>query len=197
MPEAEDITALLRLAENGDRAAAARLVEVLYAELKRVAGACLRSERRDHTLQATALVHEAYLRLAGERHTGWQNRRHFLTAAAQVMRRVLVDCARARKAQKRGGGMCKVELDSNLPLRVDWAQDFLDVDAALEELASVDARQARVVELRFFAGLTEAEIAETVGVSERTVKREWEFARAWLHGRLVRRAGKQSAQAAD
>jgi RNA polymerase sigma factor (sigma-70 family) len=93
--------------------------------------------------------------------------------------------------------MCKVELDSNLPLRVDWAQDFLDVDAALEELASVDARQARVVELRFFAGLTEAEIAETVGVSERTVKREWEFARAWLHGRLVRRAGKQSAQAAD
>jgi RNA polymerase sigma factor (TIGR02999 family) len=197
MPETEDITALLRLAQEGDRAAEARLLELLYVELRRVAGACIRSERKEHTLQATALVHEAYLRLAGERHTGWQDRRHFLTAAAQVMRRVLVDCARARNAQKRGGGLCRVELDSNLPLGGNWAREFLDVDAALEELAAIDARQARVVELRFFGGLTEVEIGEALGISERTVKREWEFARAWLHGRLVRCRGKQSVQAAD
>jgi RNA polymerase sigma factor (TIGR02999 family) len=195
MPETEDITALLQRARQGDRVAEARLLEVLYAELRKIAGLCIRSERREHTLQATALVHEAYLRLAGNQASEWQNRKHFLAAAAQVMHRVLIDCARARKAQKRGGNLCRVELDTALPAPGDWALDLLDIDEALGRLAELDERQARIVELRFFAGLTEVEIAELLGVSERTVKREWEFARAWLHGQLTRTGRGKSANA--
>lgn len=191
MPETEDITGLLRRAQQGDRVAEARLLEVLYAELRRIAGLCIRSERRELTLQPTALVHEAYLRLVGKQASEWQNRKHFLAAAAQVMHHVLVDCARARRAQKRGGNLCRVELDKELPASGDWAVDLLDIHEALGRLAKLDERQARVVEMRFFAGLTEVEIAEILGVSERTVKREWEFARAWLHGQLTwKRSGK-------
>jgi RNA polymerase sigma factor (TIGR02999 family) len=131
------------------------------------------------------------LRLSGGQAGNWQDRKHFLAAAAQVMHHVLVDCARARRAQKRGGNLCRVELNAELPASQNWALNLLDIDEALGRLAKLDERQARVVEMRFFAGLTEVEIAEILGVSDRTVKREWEFARAWLHGQLTcKRSGK-------
>jgi RNA polymerase sigma factor (TIGR02999 family) len=192
MPEPEDITGLLQRTQQGDRVAEARLIEVLYTELRQIAGRCIRSERPELTLQPTALVHEAYMRLAGRQGSEWQNRKHFLATAAQVMRHVLIDCARARRSQKRGGDLCRVELNPQLPAGQDWALDLLDIDEALGNLAKLDERQARIVEMRFFAGLTEAEIAEIIGVSERTVKREWEFARAWLHGQLTRKGSSKS-----
>lgn len=190
MPEGEDVTALLHRVKQGDRVAEARLLEVLYAELRRIAGICIRSEPQEMTLQPTALVHEAYLRLAGNQAGDWQDRRHFLAAAAQVMRHVLVDCARTRRAQKRGGDLCRVELYADVPAPQDWALDLLDLDEALGRLAKLDERQARIVEMRFFVGLTVLEIAGILGLSERTIKREWEFARAWLHGQLTRKRNK-------
>lgn len=190
MAETEDITALLHRAREGDRGAESRLLEVLYAELRRIAGICIRGERQDITLQPTALVHEAYLRLAGSQAGDWEDRKHFLAAAAQVMHHVLVDCARARRTQKRGGNLFRVELYAGIPAPKDWALDLLDLDEALGRLAKLDERQARIVEMRFFAGLTEVEIAGILGVSDRTIKREWEFARAWLHGQLTRRQSK-------
>lgn len=186
MTESIEITRLLNLARQGDRSAEQRLLDALYTELRRIASACLRSERKGHTLQATALVHEAYLRLASQRDKEWKNRTHFLAVAAQAMRRVLVDCARARYAKKRGGDMYRVEFDANLVVTENWAAELLDIDVALSRLAELDERQAKVVEMRFFAGLTEPEIAQLLGISERTVKREWEFARAWLEGELSR-----------
>jgi RNA polymerase sigma factor (TIGR02999 family) len=182
--ESVEITRLLNLARQGDRRAEERLLDALYAELRRIATACLRSERNDHTLQPTALVHEAYLRLASQRDKEWQNRTHFLAVAAQAMRRVLVDCARARYAKKRGGDACRVEFDLDLLGTENWAEELLDIDFCLSRLAEQDERQAKVVEMRFFAGLTEVEIGQLLGISERTVKREWEFARAWLEGEL-------------
>jgi RNA polymerase sigma factor (TIGR02999 family) len=158
----------------------------LYGELRRIASSCLRTERREHTLQPTALVHEAYLRLAGQKNKDWKDRRHFLAMAAQAMRHVLVDSARTRYAQKRGGHICRLELDPNFPSQSDWSEELLDIDAALNRLAEIDPQQARIVELRFFAGLTEAEIAELIGCSERTIKREWVCARAWLGAELTR-----------
>jgi RNA polymerase sigma factor (TIGR02999 family) len=181
-----EITRLLHLAQKGDRAAESRMLELLYGELRRIASAYLRSERREHILQPTALVHEAYLHLGSQLNKDWKDRGHFLAVAARAMRHVLVDCAKARNAQKRGSGAMQVELDPTLPSGNNWSEDILDVHAALNRLAEFDERQAKIVELRFFAGLTQPEVAQALTLSERTVKREWECARAWLEGELSR-----------
>ena len=177
-PERE-VTALLRDWSGGDRAALERLMPLVYQELRRLAASYLRVERPDHTLQPTALVHEAYLRLVEQRGVSWQNRAHFFGIAAQMMRRILVDHARRRQAAKRDAGA--------LRLQTSWDggesgrdPELLALDQALCGLESLDARQARIVELRFFGGLTVEETAEVAGVSPATVKREWRTARAWL-----------------
>jgi len=158
----------------------------LYKELRRIAGAQMRSERGAHTLQPTALVHEAYLRLAGEPGAVWKNRSRILGLAANVMRHVLVDYARARAAGKRGAGAIQVTLDENLPQAGDVAGDILAIDEVLTRLSKFDARQARIVELHFFSGLTFDEIAEELNLSVRTIKGEWTMARAWMLGELDR-----------
>jgi RNA polymerase sigma factor (TIGR02999 family) len=178
--DAAAITTLLRAWAQGDEGARERLFQVLYSELRRQAGRYMRRERRTHTLQPSGLVNEAYLRLAGA-DLDWHSRAHFFAIAARVMRQVLVDHARRRRAAKREG--CHVTLDEGdavaAPLEV------LDLENALRELALLDARQARVVELRFFAGLDTEETAEVLSLSPRTVKREWQTARAWLQHRLL------------
>lgn len=178
------VTELLHLSSRGDHSAEARLLEVLNPELRWAAARCMRTERRDHTLQPTALVNEAYLRLAGRKDVCWQNRGHFLAVATQVMRRVLIDHARTRRSEKRGGRARRVDLDDVPASAHNWAEEILALDAALTRLAKFDPRQVRIIELRFFGGLTEAEIGAEIGVSERTVKREWKVGKAWLFGEL-------------
>lgn len=161
-----------------------RLVPLTYAELRRIAHHHLRRERAGHTIDTTALVHEAYLRLAPLDSMEWQGRTHFLAMAARAMRRVLVDYAKKRGAQKRGGGRSRVELEPWMVMVDDRGEELLALDDALERLAAVDERQCRVVECRFFAGMTIAETAEALGVSVATVKRDWAHARAWLNRAL-------------
>jgi len=181
-PERE-VTALLRDWSGGDRTALERLMPLVYQELRRLAASYLRVERPDHTLQPTALVHEAYLRLVDQRGVSWQNRAHFFGIAAQMMRRILVDHARRRQAAKRDATVLRLQArpgeDGG---EAEFARDpeLLALDQALCGLESLDARQARIVELRFFGGLTVEETAEVAGVSPATVKREWRTARAWL-----------------
>lgn len=182
--ERGEVTELLDALRHGQRDAEERLIVLVYDELRRVASRYLRRERPDHTMQATDLVHEAYLRMAGE-HTPWQNRAHFFGAAAQVMRRILVDHARAHNAQKRGDGQPKVALDEELCLSAAESKHLLDIDEALTRLAALDARQARIVELRFFAGLSIEEAAEALACAPRTVNREWRIAQAWLQRELA------------
>lgn len=189
MDSSRQITRLLQERRAGQDAAASRLIDAVYPELRRIAAHCLRAERSDHTLQATALVNEAYLRLVGQQDKDWQNRAHFFAVAAQVMRRVLVDYARDRKAKKRGGGREKTELTDELIIVRERLDDVLAIDTALTRLALRDARQSKVVELRFFGGLTESEVAEVLGVAPRTVKRDWNVAKAWLYGELNGRSG--------
>src|SRR4051794_19496279 len=178
------ITELLRLSSQGDSSAEEMLMKVLEAELRTLAIKCMRSERRGHTLQPTALVNEAYLRLLGQSGKQWKNRNHFLAVATQMMRRILVDYARAHKSPKRGHGAIG-SIEGEIGTKGDqWSEELLDLDGALDRLASLDQRQARIIELRFFGGLTEAEIAAAIGVSERTVKREWKAGKAWLYGEL-------------
>ncbi len=153
---------------------------VVYEELRRLAKQHLRRERPDHTLQATALVHEAYLRLVDQRAVTWQNRAHFFGVAAQLMRRILVDYARRRQAAKRGGAALKVSLNELVLAAEERSEEVVALDEALERLAAMDPRQGRVVELRIFSGLTVEETAEVLGISPATVKREWTMARAWL-----------------
>jgi RNA polymerase sigma factor (TIGR02999 family) len=185
MSEPGEITQLLRRAAAGDAKAESRLIETLYSELRQIAAGFMRRERSDHTLQPTALVNEAYLRLLGQRGIAWQDRGHFFSLAARVMRRILLDSARARGALKRGGKAChQVDLEEGHRSTVEPGEKLLDLDAALQRLSTIDPKQARIVELRFFAGMTEGEIAEVLGISERTVKREWQMARAWLHAEL-------------
>jgi RNA polymerase sigma factor (TIGR02999 family) len=179
------LTDLLRAWSAGEPDAADRLLAVVYAELRREARRFLRRERADHTLRPTALVHEAYLRLAAQHEAGWENRAQFFAVAAQAMRRVLVDHARRRKAQKRPAARLQVELAEDAAVAPPRPADLLALDAALEDLAARDPRRARLVELRFFAGLTVPEAAQVLGVSPRTVDREWQLARAWLHRRLA------------
>jgi RNA polymerase sigma factor (TIGR02999 family) len=171
------VTALLEQARGGDVGAYDRLLPLLYAELRTVAQRYMRRERPDHTLQPTALVHEAFLRLVGGSPGAFEDRGHFLRAAAQAMRRVLVDHARARNASKRGGAL-RVTFDEGAA--AEQPVDILVLDDALDRLAAAEPRWARVVELRFFAGLEVPEVAEVLGTSTATVKRDWRFARAWL-----------------
>lgn len=176
------MTHLLASASAGDEQAVSSLFTIVYDELRRMAASSLRRERPDHTLQPTALVHEAYLRLAHEPEARWENRAHFLAVAAQAMRRILVDHARARNARKRGGGDVRLPLEDvdSVTTALPPDLDLIVLDEALVRLAALDPRQARIVELRFFGGLTVEETATVTGTSPRTVKREWQVARAWL-----------------
>ena len=179
----DDITATLGQLSAGDPRAVERLLPVVYDEMRRLAAGYLKDERKDHTLQPTALAHEAFLRMVVQTDVTWQNRAHFLGVAAQAMRRILVDHARRRKAQRRGGGQTLIGLDAAVEAgQPDVAFD--DLDHALEELAKRSERQAKVVELRYFGGLTIEETAEVLGTSPMTVKRDWTMARAWLFREL-------------
>jgi RNA polymerase sigma factor (TIGR02999 family) len=186
MRDSQDVTALLRAWTAGQPGAAERLVPVIYQHLRRRAAGYLRAERRDHTLQPTALVHEAYLRLVGQQQVVWQNRAQFFGVAAQMMRRILVDHARRRKMDKRSGQWRRVSVtDGALP---GAAPDFdvLALDELLVRLAAFDPRKSRVVELRYFGGLSLEETASVLDIAPRTVEREWRGARAWLQTQLTR-----------
>lgn len=182
-PVQGEITDLLRAFEAGEPYAGDRAAALVYGELRQLAASYLRGERGDHTLRTTALVHEAWLRLAGQRDVEWKNRRHFFGIAAQAMRRILVDHARRRLARKRDGGR-SVTLDDAMGAAVDPPDEILAVDDALHRLAALDPRQARLVELRYYAGLTIEETARVLDVSPATVKREWLSAKAWLQREL-------------
>jgi RNA polymerase sigma factor (TIGR02999 family) len=187
-----NITALLRAWSGGDAGALDRLTSLVYDELRRMARRHMRKEAPGRTLQTTALVNEAYLRLVDMKNAGWHDRVHFFAVSAQVMRRILVDAARARNAAKRGGAADRVaDLDLDQVPSVDTgrAAELVAVDDALEELARMDPRKARVVELRFFGGLSVEETAEVLRVSPQTVMRDWKLAKAWLSRALIRRAG--------
>ncbi|HUB81090.1 MAG TPA: sigma-70 family RNA polymerase sigma factor [Bryobacteraceae bacterium] len=179
-----DITALLAEVREGNSASASRLAELVYDQLHGIAARYMRYERPDHTLQATVLVDDAYLHMVNQEDRNWHNRSHFYAVAAQVMRRILIDHARTHNAAKRGGGVSPVDLDDALVLAHDRWEELIAVDEALTHLAERDPRLARIVEMRFFAGLTEDEVAEALGISSRTVKRDWQVAKAWLHGEL-------------
>ena len=193
MSENEEVTLLLSALTRGDDGAASKLIPVVYAELRRLAGSYMRRERVDHTLQATALVHEAYLKLIEQRSANWQNRAHFFGVAAQLMRRILIDHARGHSRQKRGGEQKKVSLDEAFVFSEKQADELLAVDDSLNRLAEIDPRQARVVELRFFGGLSVEEAAEVLGVSPKTIKRDWSVAKAWLYADLKERHGIDAA----
>ncbi|MBS1795699.1 MAG: sigma-70 family RNA polymerase sigma factor [Acidobacteria bacterium] len=182
MAEPTDVTILLERISEGDGKAPEELLPLVYGELRRLAHSYLKNERSDHTLQATALVHEAYLRLVDWEKVSWQNRAHFFAVAAQVMRRILVDHAREKRAQKRDFGQ-KMSLDEaiSFPSKKGREVDLLGLDDALEKLAAFDPVQSRIVELRFFGGLTIEETAHSLKISPATVKREWTVAKTWLH----------------
>lgn len=189
-PPPSGLTTLLSQVSAGDEDAAASLFSLVYDELRRLARSALRHERPDHTLQPTALVHEAYLRLADQPESRWENRAHFLAVAARAMRRILVDHARGHKAIKRGSGDARFALQDVATSAVDPGQDLdlVILDEALARLSAIDPRQARIVELRFFGGLSVEETATAVGASTRTVKRDWHLARAWLKREMARLA---------
>ncbi len=193
MTDSQDVTVLLSSLTKGDPDAAGRLMPLIYDELRRLAASYMRREREDHTLQATALVHEAFIKLVDQRGVNWQNRAHFFGVAAQLMRRILVDHARGHLRQKRGGDHQKVSLDEALVFAETQADELIAVDDSLNQLAKIDPRQARVVELRFFAGLNVDEAADVLGVSPKTIKREWSVAKAWLYADLKTRYGIQSS----
>jgi RNA polymerase sigma factor (TIGR02999 family) len=180
----QDITRLLAELSGGNSAVVNALLPLIYSELHGMAENQLRRERRDHTLNATALVHEAYLKLVDQSRVTWQNRAHFLGVASQAMRRILINYAQQRKAQKRGGDMIATTFDDDLLPRETRAEQLIDLDEALNRLKELDARQAQVVEYRFFGGLTHEEIAEVLGISVPTVQRDWRVARAWLSKEL-------------
>ncbi len=181
----EDVTQLLIDWSQGDRQALDRLMPLVYDELHRLARRFMRRERQSHTLQPTALVHEAYLKLVDQNRVAWQNRAHFFGVAAQLMRRITMVHVRDLRAAKRGGGeWLRVTLDSDLQLADQRAGDLIALDDALSDLATFDPRLARIVELRFFGGLQIDETAAVLGISKATVKREWQTARAWLHSEL-------------
>ena len=179
-PSAQNVTQLLVQWSKGDREALEALVPLVYEELRRVARYYLRQEKQNHTLSSTALVHEAYLRLVSQKEVTWQNRAHFFGVAAQMMRRILVDHARRYAYAKRGGGALTLALDEVVATPQRRAIDLVALDDALDSLAKLDQRQSRMVELRFFGGLSIEETSEVLGVSTPTVKREWASARAWL-----------------
>jgi RNA polymerase sigma factor (TIGR02999 family) len=183
-PETVRVTQLLLELSQGDRTAVEELLPLIYDELRRLAGGYLRRERANHTLQATALVHEAYLKMVDQTRVQWQNRAHFFGVAANLMRRILVDHARSHGAQKRGSGIEKISLEDGLVASGERAAEVVAVDDALETLAKVDPVKSRIVELRFFGGLSVEETAEVLNISVATANRQWRMARAWLYGQL-------------
>jgi RNA polymerase sigma-70 factor, ECF subfamily len=183
-PSSQEITQLLLAWSDGDQAALEKLTPLVYAELHRLAKGYMFGERRDHTLQTTALINEAYMRLIDWKNVRWQGRAHFFGVAAQVMRRILVDFARARHYAKRGGAAAQVSLDEAITIHEDRSAELIALDEALKSLAEIDPRKSQVVELRFFGGLSAKETAEALKVSLRTVEREWNSARAWLYREL-------------
>ena len=170
---------------RGDGDAAQRLMPLVYDELRALARRYLQRERSDHTLQATGLVHEAYLRLVDQDSMNWQNRAHFFSVAAHVMRRILVDHARSHRAAKRGGMHDKVEFDEGLAPAAERSVDVIALDDALRDLGTFDSQKSRIVELRFFGGLTTDEIGEVLAISPRTIRREWRIAKAWLRRKIM------------
>ena len=195
-PASTNVTSLLKRYSNGDPDALAELIPQIYDRLRRLASSYLQSERSDHTLQTTALVHEAYLRLVDQKQVDWNNRNHFFAVAAQMMRRILVDHARKHHAFKRGGSFTRISLDEAAVVCREQPQELIAVDELLTRLASLDPQGSRLVELRFFAGLSLEETAEVMGLSTAKVRREWSIAKAWftrelgrLNNKGIRRAG--------
>jgi RNA polymerase sigma factor (TIGR02999 family) len=188
-----EVTQLLHRLKAGDKSASEQLLVLVYDELRGLAKACMHRERIDHTLQPTALVHEAWLRLIDQREWNLENRAHFFGLAAQVMRRILIDHARASNAEKRGGSYAMVSLDNALSIAVERPDLLLDVHRALQRLEELDPRRAKLAEMRFFAGLSIDEIAEITGVTSRTVDRQWRAARAWLGRELNGQSGQGEA----
>jgi RNA polymerase sigma-70 factor (ECF subfamily) len=178
------VTQLLAEWSDGDNAALVELTPLVYEELRRLAHHFMEGQRPDHTLQTTALVDEAYLRLADQTSPTWQNRAHFFAVAARAMRQILVNYAKSSRAQKRGGGALKVELDEGAIVSPEQSQAIVDLHEALERLGTLDSRKARVVELKYFGGLNHDEIAEVMKISTVTVRRDWVFAKAWLYNEL-------------
>ena len=187
-PSPQNVTKLLAQWSNGDQGALEALIPLVYEELRRVARYYLKQEKQNHTLSSTALVHEAYLRLVNQKEVTWQNRAHFFAVAAQMMRRILVDHARRRGYAKRGGGAMTLALEEAVATPQRREIDLVALDDALDSLAKLDQRQSRMVELRFFGGLSIEETSEVLGVSMPTVKREWASARAWLYREISRGA---------
>lgn len=181
----EEVTVLLNQLSEGDASAPDKLLPLVYDDLRRLASAYFANEKSDHTLQPTALVHEAYIRLVKWENDGWQNRAHFFAVAAEVMRKILIDHARRKNAQKRSSGQ-KILLDEAISFSTEKEFDLINLDDALKALEKLDARQAKIVELRFFGGLSIPETAYVLKISETTVKREWTFAKAWFQRELTR-----------
>jgi len=188
-PQSEQITELLQSWSQGDQGAIEKLVPLVYDELHRLAKRYMSDERPEHTLQTTALVNEAYLRLVDSSHAGWEGRIHFFAVCAQVMRRILVDWARSRQALKRGGDVSTLDLNEALAVAKQSGSDLVAIDDALKSLAAIDPRKGQVVEMRFFGGLSVKETAATLKVSPETVQRDWKFAKSWLKREL---SGRQS-----
>jgi RNA polymerase sigma-70 factor, ECF subfamily len=178
------VTQLLQQWSHGDDSALAELTPLVYQELRRLAHHYMKGERPDHTLQTTALVNEAYLRLADQTNPNWQSRAHFFAVAARAMRQIVVDYARSNRAQKRGGGAARIELDESAILSPEQSKEIVDLHEALERLGTLDSRKAQVVELKFFGGLNYDEIAEVLKIARMTVRRDWEFAKLWLYTEL-------------
>lgn len=182
----EDVTALLSDSVNGDPTAASKLFPLLYDELRRLALSYMKRERSDHTLQPTALVHEAYIKLVQRGSLDWKGRAHFFGIAARVMRTVLIDHARAHLREKRGGGQSPIPMDEVFIFSPEKSHELVRLEQALERLTKIDPRQGKIVELRFFGGLTVEQTADLLEISPKTVKRDWSMAKAWLHGELKR-----------
>jgi RNA polymerase sigma-70 factor (ECF subfamily) len=191
VPSTNELTRLLVDWGNGDQAALDELIPLVYDELRRLAGRYMRRESQGHTLQTSALVNEAYLRLVDQRSVQWQNRAHFFGVAAQLMRRILVDHARSRSRAKRGGGAQMVSLDEQAVISEEVAE-VIALDVALNNLAEMDPRKSQIVEMKFFGGLTTEEVAEVLKVTSRTVEREWRKAKAWLNRALSKGAGNEA-----
>lgn len=195
---AEDVTELLRSLGTGDREAESKLISLVHGELRAIASRLMRSEAPGHTLQATALVNEAYLRLVSHREIGWKDRAHFFGVAAQVMRHILIDYARRRGAAKRGAGAPELPIDECLVIAQDRLEDLLVLEDALHKLEDHDPRAIQVFVLRFYGGLSVEETAEVLRTSTRTVKRDWNYGRAWLRAELASKShGTQSIQESD
>ncbi len=186
MDKTTDVTTLLRELRSGNKAAEARLLDLVYPELRKIARNYLRRERAGHSLQPTILVNDAYMQLVAQHDKEWQNRAHFYAVAAQLMRRFLVDYARHKNASKRDGKRQQVELTDDLAITEENLDEILDLDEALRRLAEFDPRSCQVVVMRYFGGMTEDEIADVLEVAVRTVKRDWQVAKAWLHGELAK-----------